>query len=112
VSFSPQIQALLDAGSITEAQARDAEAKAPVPGELTGYARCMNVGCESYDQPRPIRLRRERTELRAADLANLLVTSSEYLIPLDDSELACGGCGQPCAIQETAPPTYAKMLVV
>lgn len=110
-ALSPQLAALVAAGHITEGQALEAMASAPDPGEFEGFARCMTPGCDSYDVGRPLRLRRETVEQRAPDLANMVIGSTVYLVAIDDADLACPDCAQPCAVQEHAPPRYQRMLV-
>jgi hypothetical protein len=111
VSLDPQVQKLIDQGVITAEQAREAADATPAANEVTGIARCLNAGCDRFDEPRPIRLRRETVYHRAPGLP-LIESSTTHLCAVDDSELVCGSCGAPCAIQEHEPPVYQKMLVV
>jgi hypothetical protein len=113
-TFDPQTQVLIDQGTITLEQAHAAAAATPAADEIVGIVRCLNAGCGRYDEPREVRLRKQTVFHRAPGLP-LIESSSTHLVAVDDADLYCpvdGGCGGPCAVQEHAPPTYQKMLVV
>lgn len=83
---------------------------------LQGYARCTNQGCviidrdpESdthgqqiggmYDQDRPIDLVRTVKEIRGeSPLQNLVISESVYFHAVDDDDMICPSCSQPCAV--------------
>jgi hypothetical protein len=117
VSFSPQVQALVDEGHITAEQAAAAEVYAPPvvvlpadPDVIDGRAVCLTVGCELNGEPRPLALRRVTTTTRSLDLP-VDLSSSSWLTVEDESKLTCPACRLPSAIQEKAPPVYPRMMV-
>lgn len=75
--------------------------------EFDGLARCLTPGCENNGD-RPLRLRRETVEQRAIDLP-ITVTTTDHIIPVNDADLVCEGCGAPSAVLEKQPPTYARL---
>ena len=108
--LSGELQALVDAGVITDAQAAEATRAAPAADEFTGYARCLTAGCERAETDRPLRLRRTWVKVMAPDLP-VAITQTAHLEVVDDSELLCPDCGEHCAILPERPPTYMPQLV-
>lgn len=88
MSFDPQVQKLIDQGIITSEQAQAAADATPAANEVTGIARCLNRGCERYDAPRPVQLRKHTVYHRAPGLP-LIESSSTHLVALDDADLMC-----------------------
>ena len=77
-------------------------------GAFTGVARCVNRACEKFDASAPIALRLEVKEMRGPD-SPLVLSTSEYLHPVDDADLPCPKCGVGRAIMAQEPPAYAAM---
>jgi hypothetical protein len=109
VAVSGELQALVDAGVITVGQAVEAMAAAPAAGEVAGFARCMDPGCVEHESFRPIRMVRSTVQVWAIDLP-IVLNETHYLSAVDDSELVCSGCGQPCALMASRPPVYQKLI--
>jgi hypothetical protein len=103
----PELQALVDAGVITPAQASEASRAAPAPDEFMGFARCMTTGCPEAETDRPLALRRTRSQVMAPDLP-LVINQTDHIEVVDDHDLVCPECGQSCAILQSRPPTYQK----
>lgn len=78
-------------------------------GAFTGVARCVNQGCDKFDASMPIALQLEVKEMRSEDTPALVLSTSEYLHPVDDADLPCPKCGVGRAIMAQEPPTYAAM---
>lgn len=108
--ISGELQALIDAGVITTGQALEAQQAAPSADEFTGYARCLNPGCEGGETDRPLSLRRTWIKVMAPDLP-VAITQTAHLEVVDDAELLCPDCGNHCAILPERPPTYMPQLV-
>lgn len=111
MSFDPQVQHLIDSGAITPEQARAAAESSPAANEVAGFVRCLNEGCELFDESVPVRFVRHVTYHRAQGLP-LIESSSVHLSAVDDADLLCGSCARPCAIQETMPPVYPRQMTV
>lgn len=109
MAVSAELQALIDAGVITDDQATLAMAAAPSPNEVAGFATCMTNGCDEHEVDRPIRLVRSTVQTWAIDLP-LVLSETHYLSPVDDSELACPVCGEACAIKAGKAPVYQKLI--
>lgn len=78
-------------------------------GAFTGVARCVNQACETYDTSAPIALVLEVKEMRSEDTPALVLSTSEYLHPVDDGDLACPKCGADRAIMQEEPRSYAPL---
>jgi hypothetical protein len=90
--------------------------------ELAGFARCVNPACVEIDETgaqsgghyevdRPIQLVRETTQLKGYPgeaFASMVITESEYVHPVDDMDLICPDCGQPCALIDKKPVVYPR----
>ena len=63
---------------------------------------------KGFDASAPIALRLEVKEMRGPD-SPLVVSTSEYLHPVDDADLPCPKCGVGRAIMAQEPPAYAAM---
>jgi hypothetical protein len=111
VTLDPQVQHLIDSGVITPEQARAAADAAPAANEVAGFTVCLNTGCERYQESKPTRFVRHIVFHKAQGLP-ITESSTSHLCAVDDADLLCGSCRGPVAIQESAPPKYAKMLVV
>lgn len=107
--LSGELQALVDQGVISMAQAVEAAKAAPAPGEFTGFARCMTPGCEEHGADRPIRLLRTTKQVMADGLP-VVEAQNDYHEVVDELDTICPECREPCAILETQPPTYARMM--
>lgn len=69
--------------------------------EVTGFASCINQGCEMLGTDRPVQMRVEWSNQTYQDLGgNLGFTdrSTEHHSLVDDSELICPSCQEPCAL--------------
>jgi hypothetical protein len=104
-----ELQALIDAGVIDASQAAAAMEAAPAPNEVAGFARCMDPGCPEHESFRPIRMIRSTNRVWAIDLP-IVLNETHYLSAVDDSELVCPGCGEPCALMASRPPIYQKLV--
>jgi hypothetical protein len=74
--------------------------KAEGPDELDGLASCINQRCERFNEDRPIKLAVDRVSRSYKDQGGDLAfeaTSTEYTHPVNDSDLLCPECGEPCA---------------
>jgi hypothetical protein len=107
--ITPELQALVDQGVITGGQAVEAMAAAPAPNEVQGFARCMNPGCEEHETFRPIRMVRSTNQVWAIDLP-IVLNETHYFAAVDDGELVCPGCGEPCALMASRPPVYQRLV--
>lgn len=87
------------------------EAAARESGAFTGVARCPNPGCEKFDSSSPIALREDVVNRYAEDIPGYVLTNAIYLVPIDDADLACPGCGASRSIAKAEPPAYPKMTV-
>jgi hypothetical protein len=109
MGVSAELQALIDAGVITEDQAVLAMAAAPAPNEVAGYATCMNPGCDMHEVDRPIRLVRSTVQTHAIDLP-IVLAETHYLAPVEASALQCPGCSDWCALKDSKAPVYQKLI--
>jgi hypothetical protein len=108
-TISAELQALIDAGVITPDQAEMARAAAPDPNVVSGFATCMDKGCDEWEVDRPIRLTRSTVRTWAIDLP-LVLAETHYLAPVDDADIVCPGCGGSCAIKSGKAPVYQKLV--
>jgi hypothetical protein len=90
-------------------EAYEAAEKQRETGAFTGVARCVNQACEKFDVSMPIALQLEVKEMRSEDTPALVLSTSEYLHPVDDADLPCPKCKVGRAIMAQEPPTYAAM---
>jgi hypothetical protein len=107
--ISPELQALVDAGVITSEQALGAMAAAPAPNELSGFATCMNAGCEAHEVDRPVKLIRNTVQTWAVDLP-IVLAETHYLEFIDDADSLCPECGEACAVKTGKAPVYQKLI--
>jgi hypothetical protein len=106
--ISAELQALVDAGTISQGQAREAMKVAPGSDEFDGFARCMNPGCDEHEADRVLRLRRAHSQVWAPDIP-VVISQTEHIEVADDAELSCPTCGLACAILTSKPPAYQRL---
>jgi hypothetical protein len=78
---------------------------------MQGFARCVQHGCERFQDDREIPIVIDLVEERDPQKAGMVISSTEYVIPVDDADLACPDCGQPCALTTGPAKTYARMVM-
>lgn len=66
-------------------------------GPFTGFARCLNSGCDLFDSDREVAMVREFTERRADDVP-VVTSSASHFHLVNDGDGSCPECGEPCAL--------------
>jgi hypothetical protein len=81
------------------------------PGEIDGLVACINQVCDLFQEDRPIRLKVDRVSRTYKDQGGDLAfeaTSTEYTHPVDDAEVVCPECGEPCSLIPGARPVIRR----
>jgi DNA-directed RNA polymerase subunit RPC12/RpoP len=74
-------------------------------GERTGFAQCVIGGCEQLGVLVEIPVRVDTMVQRAVDIP-VEMTSTSYMVPLNDDDVRCPECGNPRALMLDKPPAY------